>query len=364
VVVLIKFLKIKTMESLYSKSIEELRNISDGNKEKKNDIYMVDPRYIVIKNGHNSRNFEDEKVKEHIIGLRESIRERGLLTPLLCRRGEQCGNYIDDNGKEHPLYQWITIDGECRLRAVNMLLDEGYEIDRIEVRSQRRNSNDADDMLDMFTSNQGLPFTEYESAITFKRFINLFKWDVQKIAKKTGKSPTYIYNALKLLDYNEVIQTNLNDKVILPNDVRKIAKEVKESVKNNKTNLIEEKEKLLYPGYVYVNMNLDRDGRTWYVVRNTPRVTGILGSSGKLAQPVPVPQKDMDSIFSKIGRVEVESLEHWLGKWVELIEGSLKGTKLKVIDFDDKKGKIFCEYELLGSYQKLELEPKYVKLVK
>ena len=139
---------------------------------------------------------------------------------------------------------------------------------------------------------------------------------------------------------------------------------VKESVKNNKTNLIEEKEKLLYPGYVYVNMNLDRDGRTWYVVRNTPRVTGILGSSGKLAQPVPVPQKDMDSIFSKIGRVEVESLEHWLGKWVELIEGSLKGTKLKVIDFDDKKGKIFCEYELLGSYQKLELEPKYVKLVK
>ena len=231
-VVLIKFLKIKTMESLYSKSIEELRNISDGNKEKKNDIYMVDPRYIVIKNGHNSRNFEDEKVKEHIIGLRESIRERGLLTPLLCRRGEQCGNYIDDNGKEHPLYQWITIDGECRLRAVNMLLDEGYEIDRIEVRSQRRNSNDADDMLDMFTSNQGLPFTEYESAITFKRFINLFKWDVQKIAKKTGKSPTYIYNALKLLDYNEVIQTNLNDKVILPNDVRKIAKEVKESVKN------------------------------------------------------------------------------------------------------------------------------------
>lgn len=60
-----------------------------------------------------------------------------------------------------------------------------------------------------------------------------------------------------------------------------------------------EKVKNLYPGYVFVQMILSPEA--WYVVRNTPGVTGLLGSSGKGAQPFPVPEEDMDRILARMG---------------------------------------------------------------
>jgi transcriptional antiterminator NusG len=139
---------------------------------------------------------------------------------------------------------------------------------------------------------------------------------------------------------------------------------IKENVKNLKTNLVEEKERILYPGYVYVNMELDPDGKAWYVVRNTPKVTGILGSSGKLAQPVPVPPSDMQSIFAKIGRTEVESLAHWLDKLVEVTSGTLKGQRYFIKDYDNEKKLLYYEIELFGMTQRLSIDPKTIKEVK
>ncbi|MEK7642393.1 MAG: transcription termination/antitermination NusG family protein, partial [Patescibacteria group bacterium] len=68
--------------------------------------------------------------------------------------------------------------------------------------------------------------------------------------------------------------------------------EKKIKIKGNKR--VEEEEKI-YPGYVLVDMVVTDD--SWYVVRNTPRVTGFVGSGGF---PVPLDQKEVDSLFSRM----------------------------------------------------------------
>jgi transcriptional antiterminator NusG len=138
----------------------------------------------------------------------------------------------------------------------------------------------------------------------------------------------------------------------------------KVSVRNPKTNALEEKEELLYPGYIYISMILDEEGKAWFVVRNTAKVTGILGSSGKQALPVPVPKHDMQAIFDKIGRTEIPSLTPWIGKLVEVISGSLKGQRMNIVDVSDAKKVLYSEIDVFGSYQKLEIDPKTVREVK
>ena len=84
-----------------------------------------------------------------------------------------------------------------------------------------------------------------------------------------------------------------------------------------------EKVKNLYPGYVFVNMILTPEG--WYAVRNTPGVTGLLGSSGKGAQPFPVPEADMDRILSRMNLGEHRiSINFAPGDRVRILRGPFK----------------------------------------
>jgi transcriptional antiterminator NusG len=139
---------------------------------------------------------------------------------------------------------------------------------------------------------------------------------------------------------------------------------VKVQVKNPKTGQMEEKEEMLTPGYVYINMILDEDGKAWYVVRNTPKVTGIYGSSGSMAKPVPLPTCEMDELFQKIGRTISDSLEKWLGKRIEILDGSMKGQKFVVAGFDDDKRVLKVEMSLFGDTQTIDLDPNNVKEIK
>ena len=62
----------------------------------------------------------------------------------------------------------------------------------------------------------------------------------------------------------------------------------------------------LFPGYVFVEMEVDgeMDEKAWFMVRNTPKVTGFLGSSGGGTKPVPVPKSEMDAILDKLGLIQ------------------------------------------------------------
>ena len=92
---------------------------------------------------------------------------------------------------------------------------------------------------------------------------------------------------------------NLEDQVF-----RVIVAEEKVIVKDKKDKNGNPKEKVvnLYPGYLFVEMIMTDE--SWYMVRNTPGVTGIIGSSGGGTKPTPVPANEMEAVLKRIGLVD------------------------------------------------------------
>lgn len=107
-----------------------------------------------------------------------------------------------------------------------------------------------------------------------------------------------------------------------------------------------EKIKQLFPGYVFVEMMVTDE--SWFVVRNTPRVTGFLGSSGGGTKPVPLAPDEINQILLKVGIISKPTYDHLMGKEVEIIEGAMKGTKGKVIDVDNDQEKVVVEIDMFG----------------
>lgn len=114
-----------------------------------------------------------------------------------------------------------------------------------------------------------------------------------------------------------------------------VPKEKVWEIKNGKRELVEKK---IFPGYIFVDMIVD--DISWYVVRNTPKVTGFVGVG---ATPIPVNDEEIKEILSRIEREEpVVQTEFAVGDVVEIIQGIFKGMKGKIteIDYDRQKAKI------------------------
>lgn len=107
-----------------------------------------------------------------------------------------------------------------------------------------------------------------------------------------------------------------------------------------------EKVKQLFPGYVFVEMIVTDE--SWFVVRNTPRVTGFLGSSGGGTKPVPLAPDEINQILLKIGVISKPTFKHLLGKTVEIIAGTWTGLKGEVIAVDDDQEKVVVNMDLFG----------------
>ncbi len=106
--------------------------------------------------------------------------------------------------------------------------------------------------------------------------------------------------------------------VIVPEEeqetVRKDGTKVKKMVK-------------MFPGYIFIQMEVDKDvdEKAWFMVRNTPKVTGFLGSSGGGTKPVPIPTEEMNDILLKIGKLEKPVYDYQVGDKVNIISGSFTG---------------------------------------
>ncbi len=112
-----------------------------------------------------------------------------------------------------------------------------------------------------------------------------------------------------------------------------VAEETEVEYKNGKP---VEKTKNLFSGYLLVEMIMSDEA--WYAVRNTPGVTGFIGSSGKGAKPFPVPQEEIESVLRRLGNIETSvNVDFQIGDRVEILKGAFKNSEGTVESMDDEK---------------------------
>ena len=111
-----------------------------------------------------------------------------------------------------------------------------------------------------------------------------------------------------------------------------VAEEAEVEIKNGKQ---VEKMKNMFPGYVFVEMIMTDDA--WYVVRNTPGVTGFIGSSGGGAKPFPVSPVEMESILRRMGQSEKKIVVDFaVGDTVRILTGPFSGMEGRVNAMNDQ----------------------------
>lgn len=114
---------------------------------------------------------------------------------------------------------------------------------------------------------------------------------------------------------------------------------------------VEEDEKI-YPGYILVDMIVDDD--SWYVVRNTPRVTGFVGSG---VHPVPLSKEELDSLLKRMkSDIAKHKIELSVGDAVSVIDGPFKEMDGKVAEVDDNRGKVKVLVSMFGRETPVELD--------
>ena len=168
--------------------------------------------------------------------------------------------------------------------------------------------------------------------------------------KKWSVVNTYSGHEAKV---KEKLDMRINSMDMQENIFRVIVPERKEvEIKDGKK---KEKLKKLFPGYVLVEMIMSDE--SWYIVRNTPGVTGFLGSSGKGAKPVPLYDEEVERIFKEIGYNEnVVVADYEPGDNVKIVDGPFKMLQGKIIDVDKEAGKANVSIDLFGQETNVELE--------
>ena len=122
-----------------------------------------------------------------------------------------------------------------------------------------------------------------------------------------------------------------------------------------KDGVTKEKMKKLFPGYILVEMVMTDEA--WYVVRNTPGVTGFIGSSGKGAKPTPLQPYEVDKILNSMGisRMDVDN-DIQPGATVKIVDGPFNGMFGKVESIDMPNQKINLSVDLFGQETSVEVE--------
>jgi transcription termination/antitermination protein NusG len=135
-----------------------------------------------------------------------------------------------------------------------------------------------------------------------------------------------------------------------------VPKEKKIKIKDGKRKVTEEK---IYPGYVLVEMVVTDD--SWYVVRNTPNVTGFVGSG---TTPVPVSKIEIETLKKRMGVEEPQyKIEVKAGDLVKIVDGPFKDFDGKVSEVDEERGKLKILVNMFGRDTPVELDSLQIKKV-
>ena len=124
--------------------------------------------------------------------------------------------------------------------------------------------------------------------------------------------------------------------------------EIKDGVKK-------EKKKKMFPGYILVEMVMSDEA--WYIVRNTPGVTGFIGSSGKGAKPTPLLPQEIDKVLANMGMSRLDSdSDLKVSDTVNIIDGPFKGMTGKIDSIDKENNRLNVLIDLFGQETPVEVE--------
>lgn len=132
--------------------------------------------------------------------------------------------------------------------------------------------------------------------------------------------------------------------------------EKKIKIKNGKRHTVIEK---IFPGYVFVEMVVTDD--SWYVVRNTPNVTGFVGSG---TTPTPISETEIKSLQKRMGVEEPKyQIDVMVGSPVKIVDGPFKNMEGKIDQVDEARGKVKVLVSMFGRETPVELDFLQIKKV-
>lgn len=135
-----------------------------------------------------------------------------------------------------------------------------------------------------------------------------------------------------------------------------VPKEKQIEIKNGKRKVVERK---IFQGYVLVEMKMTEDA--WYIVRNTPNVTGFVGTGD---EPTPVSKNEIEKIRKRMGVNDPKhKIDFRVGEVVNIIDGPFKGFDGAINELDAAKGKIKVLVNMFGRETPVELDALQVKKV-
>lgn len=161
--------------------------------------------------------------------------------------------------------------------------------------------------------------------------------------------------------YEDAVARNLKQRVEslgMEDKIFGVIVPTEKKIKVKRGKRVEEAEKI-YPGYVLVDMLVNDD--SWYVVRNTPRVTGFVGSG---VHPVPLEKEEVDSLFMRMNAdTPKHAIDLQINDAVSIVDGPFKDFEGKVSEVDEDRGKVKVLVSMFGRETPVELDFLQVKRV-
>lgn len=157
--------------------------------------------------------------------------------------------------------------------------------------------------------------------------------------------------------YENKVKTNLEKRVESMGMSDKIFRivvpeEEEQEIKNGKKKVVKKK---VFPGYVIVEIIMTDD--SWYVVRNTPGVTGFVGSTGSGSKPIPLQPDEVDVILKRMGMDKMATeIDFSLKDTVRVIEGPFTDFTGTIEEIDMDKQKVKVHVNMFGRETPVELE--------
>lgn len=179
------------------------------------------------------------------------------------------------------------------------------------------------------------------------------------MAKQTGEQGRRWYVIHTYSGYEENVAHNLKQRIESMDMEDKIFNvlipmEKRIKIRNGKRKVVTEK---IFPGYVLVDMVVTDE--SWYVVRNTPNVTGFVGSG---TTPTPISEEEVKSLQKRMGVEEPKyKIDVTPGSSVKVIDGPFKEMEGKVSAVDEERGKVKIMLSIFGRETPVELDSLQIR---